>query len=266
MSQYGALGYAQHGWNAAQILGHYYTGTTLGTTDPNQQGPRPARSRRPSSARITRRAPGGLAQAATRRRPTRVKRRGADAGRPGCAAARASRRSPRRCRSPATGGVTTLGGHGRYRGVLEFKPGDVQRADGDQRRRARRVPAGRRARGVARLVAGRGAARPGDRRPHLRDHDGQERRLRPLRRTRARRSTRASGSRQPSTNAAVADTRGQIVTYQGQPVVTYFFSTSGGRTESVENTSLGQRAEAVAAVRRGRVRQRLAAPPLDARS
>jgi stage II sporulation protein D len=29
------------------------------------------------------------------------------------------------------------------------------------------------------------------------------------------------------------------VTYQGQPVVTYFFSTSGGRTENVENTPLG---------------------------
>ena len=47
------------------------------------------------------------------------------------------------------------------------------------------------------------------------------------------------GVEQASTNAAVADTRGQIVTYQGQPVVTYFFSTSGGRTESVENTTLG---------------------------
>src|SRR5690349_4522444 len=34
MSQYGAMGYASHGWNAAQILGHYYTGTALGTTDP----------------------------------------------------------------------------------------------------------------------------------------------------------------------------------------------------------------------------------------
>ena len=43
-----------------------------------------------------------------------------------------------------------------------------------------------------------------------------------------------------ATNAAVADTRGQAVTYQGQPVVTYFFSTSGGRTEAVENTSLGR--------------------------
>src|SRR5438128_9960492 len=34
MSQYGAMGYAAHGWNAAQILAHYYTGTALGTTDP----------------------------------------------------------------------------------------------------------------------------------------------------------------------------------------------------------------------------------------
>ena len=30
MSQYGALGYAQHGWTHAQILDHYYTGTKLG--------------------------------------------------------------------------------------------------------------------------------------------------------------------------------------------------------------------------------------------
>src|SRR3954451_11249637 len=34
MSQYGALGYAEHGWNAASILAHYYTGTPLGTPDP----------------------------------------------------------------------------------------------------------------------------------------------------------------------------------------------------------------------------------------
>src|SRR3954470_7935476 len=36
MSQYGALGYAQHGWNAPQILAHYYTGTALGTTAPSK--------------------------------------------------------------------------------------------------------------------------------------------------------------------------------------------------------------------------------------
>jgi len=43
----------------------------------------------------------------------------------------------------------------------------------------------------------------------------------------------------PSTEAAVAATRGQVVTYQGKPVVTYFFSTSGGRTENVENSFIG---------------------------
>ena len=42
-----------------------------------------------------------------------------------------------------------------------------------------------------------------------------------------------------STNQAIAETRGEVVTYNGVPVVTFFFSTSGGRTEDVENTPLG---------------------------
>jgi stage II sporulation protein D len=36
MSQDGALGYAEHGWSDAQILAHYYTGTTLGQAPANQ--------------------------------------------------------------------------------------------------------------------------------------------------------------------------------------------------------------------------------------
>src|SRR5919202_3938737 len=36
MSQYGAYGYALHGWDAADILRHYYTGTSLGSTNPNR--------------------------------------------------------------------------------------------------------------------------------------------------------------------------------------------------------------------------------------
>jgi stage II sporulation protein D len=39
----------------------------------------------------------------------------------------------------------------------------------------------------------------------------------------------------PSTNSAVAATSGEVVTYNGNVVVTYFFSTSGGYTENVEN-------------------------------
>ena len=39
----------------------------------------------------------------------------------------------------------------------------------------------------------------------------------------------------PSTDAAVTATSGQIVTYGGQPAVTYFFASSGGHTESIQN-------------------------------
>ncbi|MBJ7519313.1 MAG: SpoIID/LytB domain-containing protein [Solirubrobacteraceae bacterium] len=42
-----------------------------------------------------------------------------------------------------------------------------------------------------------------------------------------------------STDAAVRATSRQVVTYQGKPVVTYFFSTSGGKTENVENSFIG---------------------------
>jgi SpoIID/LytB domain protein len=35
MSQDGALGYAEHGWTDAQILAHYYTGTTVGQAPAN---------------------------------------------------------------------------------------------------------------------------------------------------------------------------------------------------------------------------------------
>jgi stage II sporulation protein D len=43
----------------------------------------------------------------------------------------------------------------------------------------------------------------------------------------------------PATDAAVQATQGQVVTYGGQPVTTYFFSTSGGETEDVENSFVG---------------------------
>ena len=42
----------------------------------------------------------------------------------------------------------------------------------------------------------------------------------------------------PRTAAAVRATRHQVVTYEGKPVVTYFFSTSGGRTEDVQYSFL----------------------------
>jgi stage II sporulation protein D len=43
----------------------------------------------------------------------------------------------------------------------------------------------------------------------------------------------------PATDAAVAATSGQIVTYNGLPATTYFFASSGGYTEDVQNVWLG---------------------------
>lgn len=43
----------------------------------------------------------------------------------------------------------------------------------------------------------------------------------------------------PRTNAAVKATAGQVVTYGGQPAITYFFASSGGHTESVQNAFPG---------------------------
>jgi stage II sporulation protein D len=46
-----------------------------------------------------------------------------------------------------------------------------------------------------------------------------------------------------SSNTAVAATAGQIVLYDGQPAITYFFASSGGMTESIENSFVGAQPE-----------------------
>ena len=88
MSQYGAYGYATHGFGYRAILAHYYTGTTIGTIggprvvrvlvgiDRGDVGPRPRRRiRRPPgrrkrpAAHRRRPAPRQLRPEAARRRP-----------------------------------------------------------------------------------------------------------------------------------------------------------------------------------------------------
>ncbi len=50
---------------------------------------------------------------------------------------------------------------------------------------------------------------------------------------------RGVAAQTPQTDAAVAATAGQIVTYAGKPAITYFFASSGGRTENVEDSFIG---------------------------
>ena len=46
---------------------------------------------------------------------------------------------------------------------------------------------------------------------------------------------RGAAGETPATNAAVAATAGKIVTYAGRPAITYFFASSGGMTESIQD-------------------------------
>lgn len=54
---------------------------------------------------------------------------------------------------------------------------------------------------------------------------------------------RGVAAQTPQTDAAVAATAGQIVTYEGRPAITYFFASSGGRTENIENSFIGAEPE-----------------------
>jgi stage II sporulation protein D len=235
MSQYGAMGYAEHGSSAAQILAHYYTGTALGTTDPNRKV-RVQLIADTRSARIS-----GARQAGSRALDPAVtytiKRRGltqVDLSASGKRLATFS--SP--LQVAGDGGVTAVGGVGSYRGVLEFAPtvfkgisvvNTVRLDDYLQGVVPAESPATWPAEALkAQAIAARTYAITTAKSADF-DHYADTR----------SQVYKGVGIETASTNAAVAATRGQVVTYGGQPVVTYFFSTSGGRTEDVENTTLG---------------------------
>jgi stage II sporulation protein D len=154
MSQDGALGYAQHGWSAAQILAHYYTGTTLGAA--------PA---------------GAVAKVLEGAKVVRV---------------------------PLE----------RYvRGVVSAEmPASWPMAALEAQAIASRTYA---------LTADAGGARfdvYADTRSQV---------------------YAGAAAETATTNAAVTATAGQVVEYQGQPVATYYFASSGGMTENNENSFLG---------------------------
>jgi SpoIID/LytB domain protein len=50
---------------------------------------------------------------------------------------------------------------------------------------------------------------------------------------------RGASAYTPETDAAVAATAGEVISYAGNPAITFFFASSGGRTETVENAFPG---------------------------
>jgi len=244
MSQYGTLGFAQHGQDYRFILRHYYRGTQLATLAGSTQ----VRVLVQSSRRISLSGAAGVPGAkrldpsrtyrATRNRSGGVTLRRASGGIVGTYASPltvsgSSRAIKLRGRS---GHAVT---DGRYRGNLQLRPSSsgglnaINQLQLDHYVRgvvAGESPASWPAHALrAQAVAARSYAITTSKGGAGFDQYSD---------TRSQVYNGIAGER-ASTNAAVAATRGEVVTYQGKPVVTYYFSTSGGRTENIEYSFIG---------------------------
>ena len=231
MSQYGAYGYALHGWSYQQILAHYFTGTAIGQTDPNQPvrvllGSGPAafagatqagnKTLNPSLTYDVVPLPNGHLALVNQTTHKQVGKFGAPL--------------------TATGPVPlSLAGMGAYHGSLEFRPngsGGVYTVDvvglDDYVRGviAAEMPSSWAPEALkTQAVAARTYA-------ITTDVAGGFYNLYPDTRSQMYRGVAAET---PATDAAVAGTAGQVVTYNGAPAVTYFSSSSGGQTENIED-------------------------------
>jgi stage II sporulation protein D len=241
MSQYGAYGYARHGADYRTILAHYYQGTALGTANPSHTV-RVLLAIGPASFS----GAGSLAGSRTHLAPGTtytVKAAGAK-----LAIATAAGRSVGTFAAPLTvsaatpAAPVTLAGHGAYRGSLQFSlaGGAVQSVNAvglDDYVRgvvAAEMPSSwataaleaqavaARTYAITTTVGGTGYDLYSDTRSQMYGGVSAE---------------------TASTDAAVAATSGQIVTYDGKPAVTYFFASSGGHTESIQNVWAGSTPE-----------------------
>jgi stage II sporulation protein D len=241
LSQYGAYGYAQHGFGYRDILSHYYTGTSISRASNRtvrvllQSGDPYVRVR--GAVRI------GTKEVSPRRtyiakasgskvvvRGSRGKLVGRFAG--GARATGLGRAL--RLMGPAINGVSS----GLYHGAVDMLPdsGGVTAVN------------------VLRLEDYVQGVVPGEM-PASWDSEALKSQA-VVARTYALATIKSGGSydlypdtrsqvyrgmsiEQGRSNAAVRDTAGEIVDYNGQTAITYYFSTSGGETESVQNAFLG---------------------------
>jgi len=228
MSQYGAEGYALHGASAAQILAHYYQGTALGHTSPTQPVRVLIGTGRASFSGATLAGSVRLSAAATYT---------VAASAVGVRVISAKGRTVVSVSGPLTvtgpGPLSTAGR--RYRGSLRFTAtptGRVQtvnvvglddyvRGVVAEEMEASWAPAALEAQAIAARTYALTTSVDGNGYSLYDD-------------TRSQMYGGATAETAP-TNAAVAATSGEVVTYGGKPVTTYFFASSGGETESIQN-------------------------------
>jgi stage II sporulation protein D len=238
MSQYGAEGYALHGYGFRAILAHYYSGTSLGHTDPD----RPVRvllaTGSASFSGAT--AVGGIHVSPQMTYAVTATGLG-DGVRVSTASGRTVHIFADGVNATGPGPLSTAGG--RYRGTLRFSAtasGGVQTVDvvglddyvrgvvaaempsswSPQALAAQAIAA--RTYAITTTVEGDGYDLYDDTRSQMYGGVGAE---------------------TATSDAAVAATAGQIVTYDGHPAVTYFFASSGGHTESIQNVWPGATAD-----------------------
>ena len=234
MSQYGAYGYALHGKDYRFILAHYYTGTSLGAVNPNRTVTVLLATGAAAFTGATRAGADKLNPAVTYDVHALAN------GELGLIDEHGNLVGSFAAPLKATGlGPLTVPGLGPYRGALEFRPdgsGQVETIDAvglDDYVRgvvAAEMPADWSMQALeAQAVAARTYAITTD--AGAADFEQYS-------------DTRSQmyggvGAETSRTDAAVAATRGQVVTYDGSPVATYFFSSSGGFTEDNENVWAG---------------------------
>jgi stage II sporulation protein D len=241
MSQYGAYGMAQQGSDYREILAHYYTGTEVSTAETqtirvllqtnrpkatfigaSRAGDKPLKPDKTYQARVT----GGGVEV----RDSKGKKVGSFG-----APLAVSSPDGFRLGGTAINGVTD----GTYHGTIELRPSAgggltvVNALSLDSYVQGvvpGEMPSGWHAEALrAQAVAARSYALSTDKGGPVFDQY-------PDTRSQVYRGVTGEAS---STNAAVAATAGEVVKSNGQVAVTYFFSTSGGQTENVENVFYG---------------------------
>jgi stage II sporulation protein D len=244
MSQYGAYGFAEKGFDHGAILRHYYSGTQIGQL----AGGGEVRVLLKTASRIVF---GSASRVAGGRRLEPSQRYIATRGLSGAVVLRGSSgRELGTYASPLAveggpGGLRVFGKSGnaavdgRYRGNLEIRAsslGGVSAINAiDIDSYVRGVVAGEmpshwpqealRAQAVAARTYALATSKDGDGFDQYAD-------------TRSQVYNGIAGETGP-TDEAVAATAGEIVAYDAKPIVTYYFSTSGGRTENIENVFIG---------------------------
>lgn len=244
MSQYGAYGYALHGLGYPAILAHYYTGTALGQVNPGRVVRVLLATGSASFTNATAASTGAAATLALRATSTYTVALAAGGRLQITGTGGAPVGPPVPAPLTVTGaGPLQIPGLGAYRGSLQFRPdgrGGVETVDAvglDDYVRgvvAAEMPAGWAAQALdAQAVAARTYAITTTVGASGYDLYGDAR------------SQMYGGvsAETAATDGAVAATSGQVVTYGGRPVVTYFFTSSGGYTENIENVWAGSTPE-----------------------